>query len=264
MSTESTNAPEQGDPLAPTAPAPRPAMPPSYPPAPAPSAAAAPARRRGGWLRETLTVMVSALVLSVLIKTFLAQAFYIPSGSMEHTLELGDRVMVNKLAPEPFDLERGDVVVFVDPGGWLDDLPPDTRPVWQQRVTEVLTWVGLLPQDAGQHLIKRIVGVGGDTVAAEDGVLTVNGEAVEEPYLREGVSSSETDFSVEVPEGQLWLMGDNRSNSADSRAHLGDPGGGTVPVDNVVGRAFVILWPADRISLLNNPGTFEDVPAPAP
>lgn len=241
-------------------------MPPSYPPV-GPAGPETRRPRRGGWLRETVTVLISALVLSVLIKTFLAQAFYIPSGSMEDTLELGDRVMVNKLAPGPFDLERGDVVVFVDPDGWLGELPPDTRPAWQRAVSDVLTWVGLLPQDAGQHLIKRVVGVGGDhvTCCSADGELTVNGEAIAEPYLKPGSAPSETEFDVVVPEGYLWLMGDNRANSADSRAHLGDPGGGMVPVENVVGRAFVILWPADRIALLNNPeDTFAGVPDSAP
>ncbi|WP_248257382.1 signal peptidase I [Georgenia sp. EYE_87] len=252
------------------------AMPPSYPPRAAPQRGRgrrpapvgdAGTARRGGWFRETLTVLVSALVLSVLIKTFLAQAFYIPSGSMEDTLELGDRVMVNKLAPGPFELDRGDVVVFVDPNDWLGELPPDTRPAWQRTATELLTWIGLLPQDAGHHLIKRIVGVGGDTVECCDaeGRIMVNGEPVDEPYLKDGTAPSETDFAVTVPEDHVWLMGDNRSNSADSRAHLGDPGGGAVPVKNIVGRAFVLLWPADRITLLDNPEeTFADVPEKAP
>ncbi|MFC7405256.1 signal peptidase I [Georgenia alba] len=252
MTTDST---ERGD---------RPAgesMPPSFPP-PQRRPAAKPARK-GGWFRETLTVMVSALVLSIVIKTFLAQAFYIPSGSMENTLELGDRVMVSKLAPGPFDLERGDVVVFVDPGGWLAELPEDRRPGWQRTLTEALTWIGLLPQDAGHHLIKRVIGLPGDQVACCDdqGRLTVNGETVDEPYLYPGAAPSEMPFEVTVPEGRVWVMGDNRGNSADSRAHMGDPGGGTVPIENVVGRAFVLLWPADRMTLLHNPEeTFADVP----
>ncbi|WP_240646089.1 signal peptidase I [Georgenia sp. SYP-B2076] len=272
----------------------REAMPPTYPPSHEP-ASTAPARppaasgngrfrgtpdrlggapnhagsekapRKGGWFRESVTVMVSALVLSILIKTFLAQAFYIPSGSMENTLAVGDRVMVNKLAPGPFDLERGDIVVFVDPGGWLGELPPDTRPQWQQTMSQVLTFVGLLPQNAGHHLIKRIIGVGGDTVACCDdqGRLTVNGTSIDEPYLKAGTSPSDVAFTAEVPEDHVWLMGDNRSNSEDSRAHLGDPGGGMVPVSNIVGRAFVVLWPAERIKLLNNPeATFAKVTDP--
>jgi len=212
-----------------------------------------------------VTVMVSALVLSVVIKTFLAQAFYIPSGSMENTLELGDRVMVSKLAPGPFDLERGDIVVFVDPGDWLGEVPEDNRSPWQQTAADVLTWIGLLPQDAGHHLIKRVIGLPGDHVECCDdqGRLLVNGEPVDEPYLYPGAEPSETSFEVTVPEDRVWVMGDNRGNSADSRAHMGEPGGGTIPMENIVGRAFVLLWPADRITLLNNPEeTFADVPEP--
>ncbi|MHB1064851.1 MAG: signal peptidase I, partial [Georgenia sp.] len=227
----------------------------------------APARRRGGWIRETAIVMVSALVLSILIKTFLAQAFFIPSGSMEDTLAVGDRVMVNKLVPGPFELDRGDIVVFVDPGGWLGSLAQDTRPAWQQSLTSLFTWIGLLPQDAGHHLIKRVIGVGGDrvTCCTEDGRLSVNGEPVTEPYLKPSTSPSDVPFDVVVPEGHVWVMGDNRSNSEDSRAHLGEPGGGMVPVENIVGRAFVLLWPPDRITLLNGAeDSFARVPATVP
>ncbi|PYF99915.1 signal peptidase I [Georgenia satyanarayanai] len=230
-----------------------------------PGEAARPAaRRRGGWLRETAIVVVSALVLSVLIKTFLVQAFFIPSGSMEDTFAVGDRVLVSKLAPGPLDVSRGDVVVFVDPGGWLD-AQPDTRNQVQRGVEEVLTFVGLLPQNAGEHLIKRIIGLGGDTVECcdADGRLTVNGVGIDEPYLKPGVAPSETEFSVTVPENHLWLMGDNRSNSQDSRAHQGDPGGGAVPMRNVVGTAILILWPFDSWTVLRNPGdTFAEVPEP--
>ncbi|WP_454085035.1 signal peptidase I [Georgenia sp. Marseille-Q6866] len=222
------------------------------------------ARRKGGWLRETAIVVVSALVLSVLIKTFLVQAFFIPSGSMEDTFAVGDRVLVSKLAPGPLDVSRGDVVVFVDPGGWLET-QPDTRNQLQRGVEEVLTFVGLLPQNAGEHLIKRIIGLGGDTVECcdADGRITVNGVGIDEPYLKPGVSPSETEFSVTVPENHLWLMGDNRSNSQDSRAHQGDPGGGAVPMRNVVGTAVLILWPFDSWTVLRNPGdTFAEVPEP--
>ncbi|WP_152192907.1 signal peptidase I [Georgenia satyanarayanai] len=220
--------------------------------------------RKGGWLRETAIVVVSALVLSVLIKTFLVQAFFIPSGSMEDTFAVGDRVLVSKLAPGPLDVSRGDVVVFVDPGGWLEPRA-DTRNQLQRGVEEVLTFVGLLPQNAGEHLIKRIIGLGGDTVECcdADGRLTVNGVGIDEPYLKPGVTPSEIEFSVTVPENHLWLMGDNRSNSQDSRAHQGDPGGGAVPMRNVVGTAVLILWPFDSWSVLRNPGdTFAEVPAP--
>lgn len=233
-------------------------------PAAAGEAARPAPRRKSGWLRETAIVVVSALVLSVLIKTFLVQAFFIPSGSMEDTFAVGDRVLVSKLAPGPLDVHRGDVVVFVDPGGWLEP-QPDTRNQLQRGVEEVLTFVGLLPQNAGEHLIKRIIGMGGDTVECcdADGRITVNGVGIDEPYLKPGVSPSETEFSVTVPENHLWLMGDNRSNSQDSRAHQGEPGGGAVPMRNVVGTAVVILWPIDSWTILRNPGdTFAEVPEP--
>ena len=220
--------------------------------------------KKSGWLRETAVVVVSALVLSVLIKTFLAQAFYIPSGSMEDTLAIGDRVLVSKLTPSPLDVNRGDLVVFVDPGGWLD-YPPDTRGPLRQGVEDVLTFVGLLPQNAGEHLIKRVIGVGGDSVECcdADGRIEVNGVGIDEPYLKPGVAPSESEFSATVPAEHVWLMGDNRSNSQDSRSHGGSPGGGAVPLGNVVGNAFLILWPAEHWTLLRNPGdTFVEVPAP--
>lgn len=214
------------------------------------------------WLRETAIIVVSALLLSVLIKTFLVQSFFIPTGSMESTLEVNDRVLVSKLAPGPLDVHRGDIVVFKDPGGWLEPMGEGPGG-WQGAVSDTLTFVGLLPQDAGEHLIKRVIGLPGDTVECCDaqGRLTVNGVPIDEPYLNEGSRPSEIEFSVVVPEGSLWVMGDNRQNSRDSRYHQGDPGGGAIPLDNVVGVAFLTLWPLDRATVLRNPGdTFADVP----
>jgi signal peptidase I len=219
----------------------------------------------GALLKETVVILVSALVLSLVIKTFLFQAFYIPSASMRDTLVQGDRVLVTKLAPGPLDVRRGDAVVFKDPGGWLPPPVEEDSSALQERVTSVLTYVGLLPQDSGEHLIKRIIGLPGDRVASEGGgaPVTVNGVEISEPYVRPGSIPSEVQFDVVVPEGSIWVMGDNRQNSQDSRYHLGDPGGGSVPVDNVVGVAFVTVWPADRFTLLRNPGaTFEPVPEP--
>jgi len=215
-----------------------------------------------GLLRETVTVVVIALGLSLLIKTFLVQAFYIPSESMENTLLIGDRVLVSKLTPGPFDLERGDVVVFSDPGDWLTLPPePDDGPL-REGFRDVLTFVGLLPADSGDHLIKRVIGLPGDKVACCDdqGRITVNGKAVDEPYLFPGNAPSDDDFSVTVPEGRLWVMGDHREVSQDSRYHreLAD---GTVPIDDVVGRAFVVVWPFDRAKLLRTPDVFDQVPA---
>jgi signal peptidase I len=227
---------------------------------------AGPARPRGrvaSWVRETAIILVSALVLSMLIKTFLVQSFFIPTGSMEETLLVGDRVLVSKLAPGPLEVHRGDVVVFTDPGGWLDPDPTPAPGGLGGAVRRVLTFVGLLPQDDGDHLIKRVIGVPGDTVECCDaqGRVSVNGVPIDEPYLAPGARPSEVEFSVVVPEGRLWVMGDNRQNSRDSRYKQGDPGGGTIPLDGVVGVAFLTLWPFDRAGVLRNPGeTFAAVP----
>lgn len=254
----------------------RPAANASTDPGPAPTAAerrarqrdARHARRRGGVvgaLREGVVVVGTALVLSLLIKTFLAQAFYIPSESMEQTLVRDDRVLVSLLTPGPFDLDRGDVVVFRDPGGWLDPTLQPERSGASQAAVDVLTFVGVLPQDAGEHLIKRVIGLPGDHVVCcdADGRLTVNGEPVDETYLPEGTVPSTLTFDVTVPEGRIWVMGDNRGFSQDSRYHQDLPGGGTVSTDMVVGRAVLLFWPLDRFSTLSDhPEVFDVVPAP--
>jgi signal peptidase I len=222
------------------------------------------AKRRGpvaSFLREVVVVLVSALLISLVLKTFLIQPFYIPSISMETTLDVGDRIVVNKLAPGPFEIERGDIVVFLDPGGWLDGEPvPELTPV-----ERALTWVGLLPENAGQHLVKRVIGLPGDHVVCcnDDGLLTVNGVAIVEPYVIDGADPSDEPFDIVVPDGQLWVLGDNRPRSADSRYNEQSVGEGFVPIDNVVGRAFVVIWPLEHATLIHRPdATFEDVPDP--
>ncbi len=215
------------------------------------------------WVRETAIILVSALVLSLVVKTFLVQAFFIPSQSMEQTLVENDRILVSKLTPGPFDLRRGDIVVFKDPGGWLQPVIEEPKGAMAEAVNEGLTFIGLLPQDAGEHLVKRIIGLPGDRVASAGPgePITVNGVPLDEPYLAPGSQPSEMQFDVVVPENSLWLMGDNRQQSADSRRHQGSAGGGSVPVANVVGVAFVTVWPVDRFTLLKNPSaTFADVP----
>jgi signal peptidase I len=222
--------------------------------APAPAGAAGGLRGVVVLLREVALVLVIALGLSLLIKTLLVQAFYIPSESMENTLQVGDRVLVSKLTPGPVDLRRGDVVVFSDPGNWLNPVEEAPENPVAGAVRSTLTFVGLLPADSGEHLIKRVVGLPGDTVACCDqrGRITVNGTAVTEPYLFPDNQPSEIDFTVTVPEGRLWVMGDHRAVSQDSRFHQ-DENDGVVPVDSVVGRAFVVVWPPGRWEVLRNP-----------
>lgn len=213
--------------------------------------------KRKSFLRELPGIVITALLISVLIKTFLVQAFYIPSGSMENTLLVNDRVLVNKLADKPDEIHRGDVVVFRDPGGWLNGPEVQQRGGILGAVRDGLVFVGLAPAVGEEDLIKRVIGVGGDTVQAEDGVLTVNGATLDEPYLFPRDSSSLENFEVTVPDGELWVMGDHRSVSEDSRAHRNLPGDGFVPVSDVIGRAFTIVWPLDRARLLHRPDTFD-------
>jgi signal peptidase I len=211
--------------------------------------------------QETILLVVTAVVIAVVVKTFFLQAFYIPSGSMEPTMVENDRLLVQKVSYWSGDPERGDIVVFDDPGGWLaeDESRVATNPV--QKALEV---VGLYP--TGGHLIKRVVGVGGDTVrcCTDDGRLTVNGTAVTEKYPLDPSVTADQPFEKKVPKGYLWVMGDNRDNSADSRAHLGDPGGGFVPVSDVVGKAWLRVWPFDRFGLVKGTHAFDDVADPKP
>ncbi|WP_421733244.1 signal peptidase I [Cellulomonas sp.] len=225
-------------------------------------AAAKRASGAGSLLRETVIILVSAIVLSLLVKTFLVQAFFIPSQSMHDTLIEHDRILVSKLTPGPFDLRRGDIVVFKDPGGWLPaDVAPDPGAL-QGAINSALTFIGLYPADANEHLVKRLIGLPGDHVSADPGgPVVVNGVALDEPYLAAGESPSAIAFDITVPENSIWVMGDNRSHSSDSRYNQGNPGGGSVPVANVVGMAFVTVWPIERFGLLRNPSsTFADVP----
>jgi signal peptidase I len=214
-------------------------------------------------VREIVLVLVIALGLSLVIKTFLVQAFFIPSESMENTLLKGDRVLVSKLTPGPFDLHRGDVIVFSDPGGWLPAEPEKSSGPVVDGVRSGLTFVGLLPSDSNKHLIKRLIGLPGDRVAGDGrGRLTVNGTPIDEPYIFPGDSPSIDPFSVTVPAGDLWVMGDHRSDSEDSRYHP-TLDHGMVPISDVVGKAFIKVWPLDRAGLLRNPSsTFAKVPAP--
>lgn len=212
--------------------------------------------RIGAAIKELVIVLAMALTLSFIVKTFLIQAFFIPSESMEQTLLVGDRVVVSKLTPTPFELNRGDVVVFDDPGGWLSPVPETNHGTVLNGMRDALMFVGLLPDTSEGHLIKRVVGLPGDHVQCCDaeGRLLVNGEPIDEtPYLNPGVEASDLEFNITVPTGRIWVMGDNRSDSSDSRFHDPDGNGdtGSVPIDLVVGRAVATVWPFDRTSRLS-------------
>lgn len=225
-------------------------------------------RRRGGgfWhgVRELAVIALTALLISFLIKTFVMQAFWIPSGSMEDTLVYGDRVMVSKIQAGPMSVERGDVVVFEDPGGWLPAVQgPDRGPV-MDAVFAGLEFVGVVPSSQGNHLIKRIVGMPGDTVVCcdEDDRISVNGQPLDESaYLYPGDSPSSVPFEITVPEDHVWLLGDHRSNSRDSRANDDGTGSaGAVPADNIVGKAFVLIYPFSNFTWFTTPDTYDSVP----
>lgn len=214
--------------------------------------------KKGSFWRELPVLVVVALILALIIKTFVVQAFYIPSESMENTLLTNDRVLVNKLVYHVRDIERGDIVVFSGVDSWDSEVQFEEP---SNPITAALRWVGvafgLIPGE--KDYIKRVIGIPGDTVECCDaeGRITINGVPIDEgEYLYPGDVPSQRRFKVEVPEGRLWVMGDHRSVSLDSRAHIGDPGGGTIPIDRVVGRAFVIVWPFSRMTTLPIPETF--------
>jgi signal peptidase I len=209
------------------------------------------------FLRDLVVIFVVAVLVSFLIKTFLIRSFFIPSQSMEMTLVQDDRIIVNQLVPELTAIERGDVVVFKDPGGWLPARVEEEQQPVVAAVDWFLAFVGLSAPDSNDHLVKRVIGLPGDTVACCNalGQVTVNGVPLDEPYvaLPPGETKvSRDDFEVVVPEGSLWVMGDNRYNSKDSRYNTETPLEGFVPIDNVVGRAVVVSWPISNWTVLDN------------
>ena len=207
----------------------------------------------------TLSYLVVAVVIIALIRTFIIQSFTIPSGSMENTLNEGDRVTVTMYDSD--EVNRGDVVVFTDPDHWLTTQEPTGL---QGAAQDFLVAIRIFPQDAGHHLIKRVIGMPGDHVVADGkGSLTVNGVELDEVYLKPGRSASDLAFDVTVPEGYVWVMGDNRSNSSDSRYHQNDTHRGFVPLGNVVGVAKNVVWPYSHWSSLSSGHeVFSQVPEP--
>ena len=209
-------------------------------------------------LREAAILVSIALVLYYVMLTFVARPYLIPSESMEPTLTgnadgVQDRIVVQKVSYWGREARRGEVVVFEDPGGWLRAGEVHGS---SNAAQKLLSSAGLFP--SGGHLVKRVIGVGGDTVKCCDtaGRIEVNGVAIEEPYVKDTMATGRTPFSVTVPEGHLWVMGDNRGNSADSRAHVDEAGGGFVPDGNVVGKVAFVVWPWKDRSVLHDPESF--------
>ncbi|MFD0905882.1 signal peptidase I [Actinomadura sediminis] len=222
-------------------------------------------KKQGSFWKELPVLVVIAVALALVIKAFAVQAFYIPSGSMENTLQIGDRVLVNKIVYHTRDVARGDIIVFNGVKSWDPEtqVSEPTNPV-----SKALRWVGaafgFAPNE--KDYIKRVIGIPGDRVKCCDaqGRVTVNGVPLDEssylytdPITGEQNKPSNDPFDITVAPGQVWVMGDHRELSYDSRSHQADPGGGTIPIDHIIGRAFVIVWPLDRIDTLPIPDTFE-------
>jgi signal peptidase I len=216
------------------------------------------------FLRDILFILLAAIIISFLIKTFFIRSFYIPSASMENTLIPNDRVIVSLLTPGLTPLQRGDVVVFEDPGGWLRGEPQ--APQSSSVLDDILAFIGLAAPADNNHLIKRVIGLPGDHVMCCNvlGQLTVNGVPLHEPYINlpDGVTASDPyTFNVTVPKGDIWVMGDNRNDSEDSAFHeTNHDANPFVPLKDVTGQAILISWPFNRWTFLGNyPVVFSDV-----
>jgi len=226
-------------------------------------------RRRWSAWQELPVLIVVALAIALLIKSFVVQPFFIPSSSMENTLLIGDKVLVNKLVYDFRGIDRGDIIVFNGTGSWNPPAPvtkPSSDPIvraYDATLRPLFSSIAGLfgtPADQGTDYVKRVIGLPGDHVACcnAQGLITVNGVPLHESsYVYPGAAPSEIRFNVTVPKGRLWVMGDNRAISDDSRMREGDPGQGTIPENEVIGRAFVIVWPPSRWRTLPIPATFD-------
>ena len=210
--------------------------------------------RKGSVLREFPILVIVALAVSLIIKSFLVQFFYIPSGSMENTLQINDRVAVNKVPFIGKSIKRGDVVVFRDPDNWLPEPYVGDQNKFIAKIKDGFVAVGVLPNPAKQYLVKRVIGVAGDKVecCSKDKKLMINGVEIDEPYIFAGNTASDTNFNVTVPAGKVWVMGDHRGASADSRFHQDDINNGMVPNSKITGKVVGIIWPIKHLGIVDS------------
>jgi len=210
--------------------------------------------------REIVIVVVVALIVSAVVRAFLFQAFFVPSASMENTLLINDRILVSKIDRHFGSVHRGEVIVFSDPGGWLP--PPVNNSSAAGVVQKGLQFIGVLPSTSEDHLVKRIIGIPGDHVkcCSLNREIIVNGKALDEKaYIMPNEGTDQIQFDIVVPAGNVFVMGDNRANSADSRYHLSVRNGG-VPISDITGRAVLRIWPASRWGTLPIPDVLKTVP----
>lgn len=210
---------------------------------------------------ELAAIVVVSLMLSFVLKAYFVQPFHIPSESMQNTLQVNDRIIVNKMKSSEKDLQRGDVIVFKDTKDWLPPAPEENPNIIQR----ILAGTGITSDNSEQYLVKRIIGMPGDRVecCAPGGKITINGQEIDEPYIYTSSERPGRKFEVTVPEGKVWVMGDHRDASADSREHMNGPGNGFIDINDIQGKTAMVVWPFEHFGKLENHSeVFAKVPNP--